>query len=88
MKTALANQDVNGALKYFTPHAENKYRYVFESLLPDLPEIAGTMEPIRLVETQGLVIECFTNRVEDGVLNAYFIYFSRDPNGLWKLSAM
>jgi hypothetical protein len=88
MKAALQSGDIETALGYFTPEAKEKYRYVFQALQPNLSTIVDSLQSIRLVEVQQDVVECFTNRIEDGILNAYFVYFSRDPNGLWKLSAM
>jgi len=88
MRAALSLGDIETALTYFTPHAGQKYRPVFEALRANLPVIVGTLQPIRLTDLQGNVAECFTNRVEDGALNAYFVYFILDSNGFWKLVAM
>ncbi len=88
MRAALSSGEIETALTYFTPHAGQKYRSVFEALRSNLPSIAGALQPIRLTDLQGNVAECFTNRVEEGVLNAYFVYFILDSNGFWKLVAM
>ncbi|HEY5649757.1 MAG TPA: hypothetical protein VIU33_09670 [Nitrospiria bacterium] len=88
MKIALEAGNIETALVYFSPGAREKFQYVFETLAPDLPEVAASLQPLRLVGVRDFIAECFTNRLEEGEFNAYFVYFTRDSSGLWKLTAM
>lgn len=88
MKAALASGNIQTVVSLFSPGTKAKYQRVFEALLPNLAQIANNLEELRIVEVQEGVIECYTTRLEDGVLNGYFVYLSQDSNGLWKFSGM
>ena len=46
MKTALGNQDINGAIGQFTSVSQTRYQSIFTSLYNYLPSIAANMQSI------------------------------------------
>ena len=88
MKAALAKGDIEGALLYISDGAKEKYRRVFNDLIPDLAAISSQLKEVVLVSLDGDLAECATNRFQGGKDYLYLIYFIRDNDGLWKIDAM
>lgn len=89
MKAALISNDLQQALKYFSPASAEEYGAIFSSLGINLPEIATGMQEIELVYVQGDRAKYRFRRVESsqGVPTefTYYIYFVRDADGFWKI---
>jgi PKD domain len=87
-KAALSSGDAATALTFFDAAAAAKFTPVFNALGPDLGQIAGTLGDMSLVSTRGELVEFSTVRLLQGQPFAYFIYFGRDGNGLWKITSL
>lgn len=89
MKAALSNSNVSGAIANMSEPAQTKYQPVFQELLTNLPGIAAGMRSIDLDYLQQDVAQYRISRTEtiSGQPReiSYFIYFSKDGNGIWKL---
>jgi len=86
MKTALANQDVNGAVGYFIDGSQERYRTVFEALRDQLPVITGTFVEFNIVGIYQNIAEYEVVANESGVLYSYPGFFIKDGNGIWKFN--
>ncbi|MBI4824432.1 MAG: adhesin, partial [Nitrospirae bacterium] len=85
MRSELAEGDVEGAMGYFLSSSQERYRYLFTTLLNLLPEIASNMQNIEMILVEGDIAEYRIKRMEDVGEVTYYIYFVRDENGLWKV---
>jgi len=84
MKTALANQDVEGALGYFIDRSKDRYRTIFNAIGNQLPVITGTFIEFNVVNVYENVAEYQVVADESGVLYAYPGIFIKDGDGIWK----
>ena len=76
------------ALNYLSAEARAKYGPVFDVLMPSYGPIAASFsEPLR-GDLQKDSAEYVIVRNRGGVNQAYFIYFTRDANGVWLLDSM
>ena len=91
MKGRLALYDIEGALDYFSYGSKEKYRQIFNLLPQDLPSLVSNMQGIELVYSRGDAAKYRIRReqVINGVLQTitYYIYMSRDENGIWKIAS-
>ncbi len=89
MKGALFNRDVATALDYFVDFSKEIYRQAFNLLIDELPQIISNMQDIEM-------IFLFNNNAKyrikrehdiDGIRQTitYYIYFSKDTDGFWKI---
>lgn len=89
MRTALAADDIEGALNHFTTESREKYRNTFVRLQTQLPELAQTMRPPELVSMHGENVEYRVTRDQEfkgRVLPiSYDIQFAKDIDGRWKI---
>lgn len=86
MKEALANKDVEKAVAYFLSASQERYRYIFTSLLSVLPDIFANMQQaIEMISVESGVAEYRIKRMENVGEVTYYIYFVLDENGLWKI---
>ena len=91
MKGRLALYDIEGALDYFSYGSKEEYRQIFNLLPQDLPSLVSNMQGIELVYSRGDAAKYRIRReqVINGVLQTitYYIYMSRDENGIWKIAS-
>ncbi|MEK7845772.1 MAG: PKD domain-containing protein, partial [Nitrospinota bacterium] len=89
MKTALANQDVNTALNYFTEETKQHYNELFTALQPSLPQIVQDMQGIELISLKNNSAKYRIRRDDlyggQTETFTYYIYFMVDDNGIWKI---
>lgn len=92
MKAAMAASDITKALSFVSEPALNKYQPIYQALLAYLPEIAAGMRPIEYDYLRQDRAEYRIARTEliNGQLVeiTYYIYFSRDKDGFWKIDVM
>jgi hypothetical protein len=86
--TVLSAQDTNQALQYFNAQAQQTYGPVISALQPNLPQIVASFSAPQLVSISGDVGEYALSRTINGVDQVFFIYFARDPDGVWRLDSM
>jgi hypothetical protein len=89
MKKALAAGDNEKALSYHHPAFRDRYEAIYSLLGSNITSLAQEMQDIELVFAEGDRAKYRVNRDHeiDGqiVTITYYVYFSRDQNGLWKI---
>ena len=88
MTSALAAGDTTSALTFLDPIARQRYAPVFSLLQPDLGTIVGTFSNLQGVSLTQDFGEYAVNRVIDGQNRIFFVYFSRNGDGVWRLGSM
>ncbi len=89
MKTALGNQDVDGALNNFAGSSRDHYNVFFTALISQLPQIVQDMQEIQLIYSENNMAKYRIRKNE--VFGAqtleitYYIYFVIDFDGVWKI---
>ena len=87
MKTALIAGDVDGALEYHHENQRERYAAIYNAIGSGLENLAGQMQDIFWISyVNGLAkYRIRQNHEISGqvVTITYYIYFSRDKNGLW-----
>jgi hypothetical protein len=87
-KTRLVAGDISGALVYLSPTIQSEFGQLFQALGSNLPTIAASLEDLALVEQLDDLAEAAVVRQEGGTPFLYFIYFSRDGLGRWRIEGM
>lgn len=91
MKAALAGQDIDLALGYISVVAREQYGLILNDLKDRLPAIAGEMQAIEQIYIDDAVGKYRIRRLEqingEPVLITYYIYFTQDGDGLWKIES-
>ncbi len=89
MKAALTAGDVEGALDYHLEYSQDKYAAVYSALGSDLPNLAQQMQnisPVFYDEARAKYRIRQDHEVEgETVTITYYIYFSKDESGIWKI---
>jgi hypothetical protein len=89
MKAKLANQDISGAVQFFDQSSQDRYAEVFTALNTQLPQMVKDMQDIQLIYARGGIAKyrIRKNELYGGhmVTLTYYIYFTIDPNGMWKI---
>jgi hypothetical protein len=89
MKTALSNNDINGASNFFAPETKQLYTDMFSALSSQLPQLVQDMQSIQLIyiNNNSSIYRIRQSELYGGqiVTMTYHIYFGRDPGGLWKI---
>ncbi|MBN1849510.1 MAG: tandem-95 repeat protein [Deltaproteobacteria bacterium] len=89
MKTALINGDIDGALGYHHPIGRDKYQTIYEFLGDTLSIEAQQMQNIEIIFIEGdrAKYRIRRNHIIDGetITITYYIYYSKDKDGLWKI---
>ena len=89
MKAALIDGDVDRALEYHHEDTRERYSAIYFALGSDLPMLVQQMRaisPIVFEENRAKYRILQEHLVErQTVTIAYYIYFSRDENGIWKI---
>jgi sugar lactone lactonase YvrE len=80
--------DRAGALAYLSPRLRSRFDVVLQQLGPDLPQIAGSLAAIELIDQVDNLAEAALVQVEDGVARLYFVYFRQDNLGRWLIHEM
>jgi hypothetical protein len=92
MKSALMAGNIQNGIEFFRDSAKEKYYRIFSTLSERLPVIVAEMPTISMCQVSSDVVEYRISRVESigGQTKAmtYFIYFSRDKDGLWKIESL
>ncbi|MBI5408654.1 MAG: fibronectin type III domain-containing protein [Nitrospirae bacterium] len=85
MRTALANQNVEGAVELFDTNSQEAYRQQFTALSPILDIIANDMGQIQLVTIEDRRAEYEVIVTRNGVAYSFHLLFVKDADGLWKI---
>jgi hypothetical protein len=89
MKAKLFNKDIPTALDYFIDFSKEVYQQAFNLIIDELPQIASNMQDIEMIFLLNNAAKYRINRVHDidGIPQTitYYIYFSKDTDGFWKI---
>jgi hypothetical protein len=89
MKAALRLQDIEGALRCFTPTQQTRYRTLFEALRDQLPQIVQEMEEIELIYINDRDAQYRLRRTElvsgQPTPITYYVYFVHMNDGTWRI---
>ncbi|MFZ3137175.1 MAG: FG-GAP-like repeat-containing protein [Thermodesulfovibrionales bacterium] len=89
MKTALANQDIVSALNYYSEGNREHYNQVFTDIYNYLPQFVQDMQEIQLIYLKGNIAKYRIKKDElySGQMYSitYYVYFTIDQNGIWKI---
>jgi hypothetical protein len=85
MKGALANKDIEEALRFFAEEKRDMYRYNFNLMNSILPAMINDMGNIRLIRITNDVAEYEMLAIQDGVEYSFYVEFVKGSNGVWKL---
>lgn len=89
MKSALAVGDIETGLSHFISSTRERYRGLFERIADRLPQIVGSMEDIEMIYFENNIAKYRIRRIEDingsPTLITYYIYFSQDSDGRYKI---
>lgn len=91
MKGELARGDASKALQYFSEGSKEKYQEIFNLLSDKLPSLAAEMQDIQLLYLKNTTAKYRVRRnqiIEGQVMTiTYYVYFTIDENGLWKIES-
>jgi len=88
MNTALLAGDAETAKSFLDAAARKKYGPVFDVLLPHMPQIVASYSALQPLSLSGAIGEYGINRVIDGQNRLFLIYFLKNGEGIWQISAM
>jgi Big-like domain-containing protein/glucodextranase-like protein len=88
MIDALVLGDKAAALSYLPSAAKAKYGPLFDALMPNFAQIVATFSGPVTSSLSTNVGEYLIRRSSSGMSRAYFIYFVRGADGVWRLDEM
>ncbi len=87
MKTALSNQDINGAILNFASDTQSSYSKLFTGLKSVLAsyaaELYATQVNLISIENNKATYKILVTR--DGTAFSFYLLFIQDYNGIWKI---
>lgn len=90
MRTALINGDIEQALTYHHGSRRTRYNEIYNALGNDLPSLVQQMREITPVKIDGQQAKYRIRQdhdIEGRYFTAtYYIYFSQDENGFWRIA--
>jgi len=86
-RAKLASGDIEGSLASFDDLSKQEYRELFNALAPVLPEIAQEMSDIQLIKYSRDTAIYDIRTVRDGVEYSFQLVFTKDSDGIWKISS-
>ncbi len=87
MRQALAQNDVNGAVSYFSESTKESYREMFTILSDSLTEIEQELSDIQFIDIMKNAAECDIRITRDGNEYSFYLLFIKDVDGLWKIKS-
>lgn len=88
MLNRLRARDIESALKKISGSMRDRYREVFTLLAPDLPTIVDQLGTLREGTIGEELAEYVLVRSVNGESVAFFIYFLRGEDGVWRIEGM
>ncbi|MCJ7602768.1 MAG: carboxypeptidase-like regulatory domain-containing protein [Desulfobulbaceae bacterium] len=89
LKAALSNQNIETASSYFAEETRTLYYDIYSSLFDNLPVLVQDMQDIQLIyaDQDKAKYRIRKNELVNGQLEeiTYYIYFTVDSDGLWKI---
>ena len=88
MNGALVSGDTVKAGGFLNDAAQRKYLPVFQTLLPQMPQIIASYSPLRRISITGEIGEYAISRPIGGKNMLFLVYFLKDVDGVWRLDSM
>jgi len=89
MKVALYNKDIPRSSSFLHSLSREMYQQAFGVIIDELPQIISDMQDIEMIYFDDGAAKYRINRVHDidGTLQTitYYIYYTKDADGLWKI---
>lgn len=85
MKAAMADKDLEKVMSYFLSSSQDKYRRAFTAALNSLPDMTNDMRPIELISAENGTAEYRIRKTVGAEEITFYIYFTQDKDGLWKI---
>ncbi|MBA2883200.1 hypothetical protein HNR65_003562 [Desulfosalsimonas propionicica] len=89
LKSALSEQDIQGALQYFTDEQKYLYSDIYSALEDELPQTAAEMKEIEFLYAKDNLAKYKIYKDEhyggEEITVAYYLYFVKTSEGLWKI---
>jgi len=85
MRQALAQNDINKAVKYFSESSKENYREMFTILSDNLTQIEQELSDIQFIGVTKNSVEYDIRITRDGDEYSFHLLFVRDEDGLWKI---
>jgi hypothetical protein len=87
MRQALAQNDIDGAVNYFSESSKENYREMFTILSDNLTQIEQELSDIQFIGVMKNSVEYDIRTVRDGKEYSFYLLLVRDEDGLWKISS-
>ena len=84
---ALGAGDKATAMTRLAPVAQGKYGPVFDALMPQMAAIIAGYSALTNIQIDLGMSEYVLNQTSDGANNAFFVYFVRGDDGVWRLES-
>lgn len=90
LRSALLAGNRTAALEYVAVGSRERLDRVFADLMPTMGEVFASLYNLKRVNIEEEVAEYFVNQKEDGTNRemAFFIYFVKDGDGVWRISTL
>jgi hypothetical protein len=87
MRTELLNGNIDNALIYFDESSKGDYQEAFRLLSSFLPVIVQELTDIQFIEYVNNTAIYDIRAVRDGLELSFQLLFSKDFNGIWKITS-
>jgi len=87
VRARLASGDIEGSLEHFSGRKREQYGVLLNVLAPVLPRVVQEMSDIQLVEVYGDMAVYDLRTVRDGVEYSFQVLFTRDSDGIWRITS-
>jgi hypothetical protein len=85
MRQRLAQNDIDGAVSYFTGYTKESYREMFNILSESLVQIEQELNDIQFIEMMQNSAIYDIKITRDGYDYSFYLLFVKDEDGLWKI---
>lgn len=86
LRDALGDSNIPKAMEYIAQGAKNMYQFNFELMNAYLGEIAAGLQDISIIKVRDQRAEFEMWAQEDGQMYSFYILFSKDRDGIWRIS--
>ena len=85
MRSALAQRNIEDAVKRFSDSSKTSYRETFSIVISDLPDLSSRLGDIQFIKMLGSYAEYDLRLPISGHLYSFYLLFAKDGDGLWKI---
>jgi hypothetical protein len=85
MKAALAQGDIEAAVKDFDEYSREEYRETFLAISEILPEVLQGLSDIQFIQLNHNVAEYDIRTIRNGKEYSFYLMFVRGYDGIWRI---